>query len=759
MSRTPPAHLPFWTLALAVAGCGGSSAVRDDAPAAASVAYDQTAVLGSVVDFSDPSGEPVILPAVPPETPQVAVLDPHQLPVEPLPEPAPAPVAVDVPMPVATVSIVPPAVVAVPTPEPTVAMSEPAPAPEVMAEPAPVMPAPVPVPAPVVDPYAGVEASLAFAPIPTEPAADEPVSLPPPAFPAESATPKRSSRAAKPAKVKPPVAAPVTPAAPMEIAPLVATAAPTVAAAVAEVLPTPAPAEPAPAPAPAVVEPKPVPMPEPTAVAEFAPEPQPVPLSEPVVEVAAPAPAPVVAAEVPADAVAFQPLSTEPVGLDEPLPAPVAVKPVPRPVIQRPAAPVAEPVVEKPVEVMAAAPAPVPTPAYVAPEPTPTPAPVPETVAPVMAAAPEPQPEPPPSYTPAPVPVPEVVAPVAAAVVEAASAVAAAPAFVAAPVAETPPAPPVDTAPVSITDEALKYLDDAFNQIQSTALYRDRVDWLAARSRMLDAARHAQTPADTYDALRALLGELKEDLAVFAPPATAAAVSPRPPLPNAQQLGLRSSYFDGIATIVVPSVDGDESIGSRYATLLNEMIGTLDARDTCGWIVDLRGLDGGDIQAPLVGLGPLFGEGVSGYFAYPDGRQTPYGYWRGEARGLSGSKARSYRPVALKSTSPLIAVLVGPRTAYAGEAIALAFHRRANVTTVGNPTAGRAVAARSFNLSDGATLTVTMARLADRLGRPQIGPIKPELEVGVAKVRGPVLEGDVAASLARTALRAAGCRP
>lgn len=753
MRPVPHARLPTlasWSVLLVLAGCG-SAPVAPPAPAAPA-AYDESAVLGAVVDFADPAGEPVVLPVTPPEAPQVAVLDPHALPAEPLVEAEPAPTPVPVPLPKPTVVA---EVVAEVAPQPVpVPVSEPTVVAEVVAA------APTSAPAP-----ATIDGLLAAAPLSTEPDADEPVALPPPSFQPDPAPSRSSRRAASKSSSRPRVAVPSAPAA----------AAAAAAAAVVAVAPTPQPEVAAPSPEP-LAAPEPEPVPEPQPEPQAVPVPSPVAVAESVPEPAPePAPAPVPAATSLVDTAAFAPLSTEPAA-DEPVPLPAPAFPA------EPAAGKARKPVSKPARAKPAPAAPVV--AEVAPEPVPQPTPAP------VAAAPSPEPEP----TPAPeastsLPTPTASAPVAevaaataagAAVVSGAVATVAATVAAVTPEPEPEPVPEPEPAPVpasqpepqpepapaprraapavSISDEALAYLDTAFNLVQQNALYRDRIDWLAARARMLEAAQHAQTPAETYDALRALLAELKEDLASFAPPDTAA-TGARSGLPSARDLGIKSALFDGIATLTVPPVLGDEATVSRYATLLNESIGELDQKDACGWIVDLRQMDGGEMQAPLVGLGPLLGEGVTGYFSYPDGRQTPYGYWRGEARGLAGSRARSYRQVKLRTVAPPIAVLIGPRTSQAGEAMALAFNRRPNTVLVGEPTTGRAVAARSYPLADGATLTITMARLADRLGRLQVGPLQPELQVGVARVKGPVIDGDVAATLARGWLRDAGCRP
>ncbi|WP_250969315.1 S41 family peptidase [Streptomyces sp. RKAG290] len=76
-----------------------------------------------------------------------------------------------------------------------------------------------------------------------------------------------------------------------------------------------------------------------------------------------------------------------------------------------------------------------------------------------------------------------------------------------------------------------------------------------------------------------------------------------------------------------------------------------------------------------------------------------------------------------------MAVLTGPVTASAAEAVTIAFRGRPRTRTFGKPTAGVPTANSSYPLSDGALVVLTVAREADRDGHLYDGPIAPDVDV------------------------------
>lgn len=111
----------------------------------------------------------------------------------------------------------------------------------------------------------------------------------------------------------------------------------------------------------------------------------------------------------------------------------------------------------------------------------------------------------------------------------------------------------------------------------------------------------------------------------------------------------------------------------------------VDRAGACGWVVDLRANTGGHMWTPLASAGPILSDGEVGAFVEADGTRTP---WTIES-GTPRQYADRWGPgEPLAHPMPPVAVLTGPRTASAGEAVAIAFRGRPDTRTFGEPTFG-----------------------------------------------------------------------
>ena len=169
-----------------------------------------------------------------------------------------------------------------------------------------------------------------------------------------------------------------------------------------------------------------------------------------------------------------------------------------------------------------------------------------------------------------------------------------------------------------------------------------------------------------------------------------------------------------------------------YAMQAQQILRRIDQQAACGWIVDLRHTQAGDLWTYLAAVGPILGQGILGGFVYRDGKREPWAYsngdvlWSGRTRyeGNLGGK-----PYALKRPLPPVALLVGPDTIAAGENVVVAFAGRAQTRTFGQPTFGVPVYQPWTSLSDGSSITASGAYSYDRTGRLYEGPIAPDTAV------------------------------
>jgi carboxyl-terminal processing protease len=276
--------------------------------------------------------------------------------------------------------------------------------------------------------------------------------------------------------------------------------------------------------------------------------------------------------------------------------------------------------------------------------------------------------------------------------------------------APSSPGPDLEMRAPAMSPEAEAYLDRALDILQQQHMNRDKVDWPAVRAKAHDIAAGALAPKDTYRAIWSAISALGERHTLLIP----ARPPGSPNIPPRQAPTGRIS--DGIAVLALPSLlmhPGDPGdTGAPYKKTLRDLIVSADAAGACGWIIDLRGHSGGNMWPGVLGLSPLLGAGPLGAFV-KDGRPTP---WPVDPRP-GQTVGRPDAP---------IAVLIGPRTASAGEDIAVAFAGRPNTRFFGQPTAGFTSINTSVLLSDNAVLAVTTGYVADRAGRTYQGPIRPD---------------------------------
>lgn len=288
-----------------------------------------------------------------------------------------------------------------------------------------------------------------------------------------------------------------------------------------------------------------------------------------------------------------------------------------------------------------------------------------------------------------------------------------------------------------ISAQAHAYLRFALDIMQEHSINRDHIDWPQFRARVLARADGAVVSADTHPVLREALRELGDGHS-FLRGGTWPARTPmtrgareRNPMFSREQ---RSQMLDGIGYLSVPAFPrGTHAMQQAYAADMQSRIDELSAQGACGWIVDLRGNTGGTFWPMLTGTGPLLGDGVWAFAVHADGRRVPVWYRDGQS-GLDESvQLRVFEPVRDGELASMpVALLIGPMTASAGEAVAIVFAGRDATRVFGEPTRGVSTVNRTFPLGDGATMALTVAATADRHGRVRQQAIEPDVAVHAA---------------------------
>jgi carboxyl-terminal processing protease len=299
--------------------------------------------------------------------------------------------------------------------------------------------------------------------------------------------------------------------------------------------------------------------------------------------------------------------------------------------------------------------------------------------------------------------------------------------------APIPPHP--DTLAPSCRQKAEQLLDEVLRFMEKNYYRRDEVSWTSLAAKAKEQLRTAGSCDDAYSTVSWCLRQLNEPHSFIMPPEKAALYTgedtPSPdPVDLASLVGaIKGEWLqDSIAYLTIPWISTTDSlICERIADSLQSVIARLDSRNISRWIIDLRQNSGGNCWPMLVGIGPLLGDGIFGYFV-GSGERIPIAYYDGSA--FQGRHVRCQvsedHGYQTRSTRKSIVVLTGRRTVSAGEIVALAFKGRQQTWLIGQPTAGLTTANATYSLSDRSMLVLTVCQEADRTGRICEGSIQPD---------------------------------
>ena len=271
----------------------------------------------------------------------------------------------------------------------------------------------------------------------------------------------------------------------------------------------------------------------------------------------------------------------------------------------------------------------------------------------------------------------------------------------------------------SLPDSLRSYIDEAIDIVQKNALHRDSVtDWPKVRERALLMASEAVSYEGCYPAIQYALGKLGDHHS-FLMSATNSKTwaEPAPDAYKKMPLTTGEMLDGGIAYLKMPSVSsGSEDANTYFADQLHDLLEKLDRSKPKGWILDLRVNGGGNCWPMLAGIGPILGDGICGYFVEP-GKEASEGWFYRKGKSGIGENAItrvSRKPFKLRPKLPPVAVLTGPGTGSSGEVVTVAFRKRPNTRSFGEPTAGLSTGNQNFALRDGAQILLTTCIYADR---------------------------------------------
>jgi C-terminal processing protease CtpA/Prc len=264
--------------------------------------------------------------------------------------------------------------------------------------------------------------------------------------------------------------------------------------------------------------------------------------------------------------------------------------------------------------------------------------------------------------------------------------------------------------------------------MQHNSINKYKIDWRTFRAEVMKEAVNAKTPADTYPYIEWALWHLNDNHSIFRDPQDMSALgNGTNPTPMPPVIKLVENKFGYVS---IPSYEGiNQDLLNQYGTDMQKHIEEIDSQNPCGWIVDLRGNEGGDLWPMLIGIGPILGDGKAGSIIDVDGKQSAWAYLNG--KGLDGTNVISEvigAPYHLAHPDAPVAVLFGENTDSAGEFVVISFIGRRNTRTFGSQSGGYTTNNKGFILSDQAVIYLTDGVAADRTGKLYGGVINPDVE-------------------------------
>lgn len=256
------------------------------------------------------------------------------------------------------------------------------------------------------------------------------------------------------------------------------------------------------------------------------------------------------------------------------------------------------------------------------------------------------------------------------------------------------------------------YVNEIIDLLRQHAITRERVDWPELRQRVDSLTKGAHTIEATYPAIKLafeLIGTNHTSLRT----ANGQLVAYHSDLQCGEHIDRTIPKLEKVGYIRVNGFTSPDPWEKElFAFALQRKISEQDSADLYGWIVDLRWNTGGNMWPMIAGIGPLLGNGDYGYFI--NKHKSRWGYQNG-ASVLNGKPMVTVTsPYKLAHPTPRIAVLSSNNTASSGEATLISFKQRDNVKVFGKNSCGQATANRTFRLSNGSQLHLTVSEMADR---------------------------------------------
>ena len=277
---------------------------------------------------------------------------------------------------------------------------------------------------------------------------------------------------------------------------------------------------------------------------------------------------------------------------------------------------------------------------------------------------------------------------------------------------------PLDAMPLPLARDVANKTTEL---VETHGLYpRRQAEYAQARTALL-AAVDGHAPdvrrAELYARIRELLATLDADGHSFIVPSagpTSDHVDKAADSALAPTFSLLTTPNGTVLHWVPPAshAGSPQEIAGEVTHFYDEAAARPDIRTACALVVDLSEQTGGNAWPPFIAMYPLFSDTNQGRWVDRDGKSTPFvsrASLETDAQSQAGGRSN---PLAPFGAGGPLAVVVGPRTASAGEMLLVALLGEARVQTFGHTSYGLSTVNDTYMLSDGTLLMLTEMRYA-----------------------------------------------
>ncbi|MFK8058523.1 MAG: S41 family peptidase [Polaribacter sp.] len=269
-----------------------------------------------------------------------------------------------------------------------------------------------------------------------------------------------------------------------------------------------------------------------------------------------------------------------------------------------------------------------------------------------------------------------------------------------------------------------KYVEDVLDIIENNSFRKDSINWKLFRDNLINEVKKD----DEIDVVHNLISKALYDLGdnhsfLLTKEMESKIYNDRNPIPNVYA----DTILGKIGYVKIPQFLGNDRQVNQFALNIQDRIKWIDSFDLNFWIIDLRGNSGGNMFPMYLGLAPILGDNISGYFKKSDNKLEPW-YFKNNSVFIGEKKMleieSSYK---LKSKIKKVAILIDNDTGSSGEAIAIAFKGFSNSRFFGFPTYGVSTGNEVFELKNGTKLVLTTSIFMDRNKNLYGGKVKPDI--------------------------------